>query len=169
MKAWRVALLLVLLLAGSLTFPVAAQDPCPSDSWRAVFFDNPTFSGRHRASACHALMDFNWGLGSPAAGIPEDGFSVRWVSRQALPTAGTYQLTLVVEDSARLFVDGAPLLVTVQQDQPGPQTVVGTLEVTEAGRPPLLGAGTGALQRQCRSSPVLGTTRRSSSARSRPR
>ena len=46
-----------------------------------------------------AAIDFNWGLGSPAPGLPADNFSARWQRRQDFDTA-TYRFYLRVDDGA---------------------------------------------------------------------
>jgi hypothetical protein len=56
-----------------------------------------------------AAVDFNWGYGSPAAGIPGDSFSVRW-TRTAYFEAGSYRFTARSDDGVRVFVDGRPVI-----------------------------------------------------------
>jgi len=50
-------------------------------------------------------INFNWGLGSPASGLPEDNFSIRW-TRNVYFEAGDYRFHVDGGDGARLRVDG---------------------------------------------------------------
>jgi hypothetical protein len=50
-------------------------------------------------------IDFVWGTGSPADGVPADGFSVRW-SRQQPFRDGTYRFEVGMDDGARFWIDG---------------------------------------------------------------
>src|SRR5690606_29643241 len=49
-------------------------------------------------------INFNWGTGSPASGIPADNFSVRW-TRTLNFNAGTYRFHVRMNDGARVYVD----------------------------------------------------------------
>jgi hypothetical protein len=49
-------------------------------------------------------VDFNWGVGVPAAGLPADGFGVRW-TRKLDFQEGLYRFYVQVDDGARLWVD----------------------------------------------------------------
>ena len=49
-------------------------------------------------------IDFDWGRDAPAAGLPADGFSVRWTRRISFDE-GTYHFTLRVDDGAILYID----------------------------------------------------------------
>jgi hypothetical protein len=61
-------------------------------------------------------IDFSWGYGSPAPGIPNDGFSVRWI-RTANFREGLYRFTTTTDDGVRLWVNGH-LLIDHWRDQP---------------------------------------------------
>jgi hypothetical protein len=54
-------------------------------------------------------LDFNWGAGAPAYGLPADSFSARW-TRTAQFEAATYRFHIVVDDGVRLWVDGQLLI-----------------------------------------------------------
>jgi hypothetical protein len=55
-------------------------------------------------------VDFDWGMGSPAAAIPADGFSVRWSGEVDVPRADTYDFITTTDDGVRLWVDGQLLV-----------------------------------------------------------
>jgi len=54
-------------------------------------------------------IDFNWGLGSPGWGIPDDGFSARWMRRLYFDE-GAYRFTVLADDGVRVWSDGRLLL-----------------------------------------------------------
>lgn len=61
-------------------------------------------------------VSFSWGNASPVAGVPSDGFSVRW-SGYVIPTqAGSYRFYVTGDDGVRLWV-GNTQLVNAWVDQ----------------------------------------------------
>ena len=97
----------VLMLSGPSE---AAAQSCTAPNWEGKFYNNVNFEGVPAATACSPVIDFNWGPGSPTAGINADNWSVRWTSVQSFPTPGSYQFNATVEDGVRLFVNGIPLI-----------------------------------------------------------
>ncbi|MGH2625804.1 MAG: PA14 domain-containing protein, partial [Anaerolineales bacterium] len=51
-----------------------------------------------------ARIDFNWGLGAPASGMPADNFAVRW-TRTIRLERGTYLFRAASDDGIRVWVD----------------------------------------------------------------
>jgi len=80
------------------------------------------FVGKERAGTPKLVrvdptVDFHWELGSPAPGLPDDGFSVRWTGTLTPPKSGLYALGLRSDDGSRLFLDGK-LVVNDWGDHP---------------------------------------------------
>ena len=50
-------------------------------------------------------ISFNWGMGSPAGGVEEDTFSVRWTGYVVPPSSGNYVFYCRSDDGCRLWVD----------------------------------------------------------------
>ena len=84
--------------------PVPTEPPLPAQ-WIATYYANPDLAGSAAVSRIDAELDFDWGGGSPGAGIPVDGFSARWIG-ETLLSAGTYAYTLTVDDGCHVWVDG---------------------------------------------------------------
>jgi hypothetical protein len=82
--------------------------------WRGAYFPNVDLSGAARLTRNDAEINFNWGRGAPASGLPADGFSVRWTRALAFDE-GLYRFHLLVDDGARLYVDDA-LVVNAWSD-----------------------------------------------------
>jgi hypothetical protein len=77
--------------------------------WKGRYWPNSSLSGNPVLVRNDVVLDFGWGAGAPAAGLPEDGFSVRW-TRNAAFEAATYRFHALVDDGVRLWVDGRLLI-----------------------------------------------------------
>lgn len=73
--------------------------------FKAEYYDNKTLSGKPVLVRTDASVNFDWGRKSPAEGLPEDGFSVRWEGTYTAPEAGTLRFRLSGDDGYRLFVN----------------------------------------------------------------
>jgi hypothetical protein len=94
--------------------PTATPGTAPTSTpqitaWRGDYYANPSLSGTPVRVRDDPWVDFDWGTGSPASGIPADGFSVRWT--RALPfEEGTYRFYALVDDGVRLRVGGQTVI-----------------------------------------------------------
>ncbi|MCL7454162.1 MAG: PA14 domain-containing protein, partial [Anaerolineae bacterium] len=95
--------------------------------WKGEYFDNRNLSGSPVLLRNDAGINFDWGTGSPGAGLPADGFSARWTRRLQFP-AGQYRFIVDVDDGARLWVDNA---LIIDQWHDGIGTYVGDVFLTE--------------------------------------
>jgi hypothetical protein len=86
------------------------RDDATSTAWLGQYFTNPWLIGYPAITRPEAAVDFNWGTGSPATGIPADNFSARWTRKLVLPTPRTLTFSLRTDDGARLWVDGQLVL-----------------------------------------------------------
>jgi hypothetical protein len=87
----------------------------PIQAWRGEYFNNVELAGPPVLVRDDAEINFDWYRGSPAPGVVgSDRFSVRW-SRQLEFTAGTYRFSVLVDDGARLWVNGHLLIDTWQE------------------------------------------------------
>jgi hypothetical protein len=73
-------------------------------NWRAEYFARRDLKGTGVVRN-DTVIDFNWGDGSPMDGVPKDSFSVRWTGK-SLFESGVYRFNVLVDDGARLYVDG---------------------------------------------------------------
>lgn len=78
-------------------------------NWRGEYYTNRNLSGSPYLVRNDDTVDFNYGTGSPAAGIPSDGFSVRW-TRSPYFDSGRYRFHVRVDDGARLYVDDSLII-----------------------------------------------------------
>ncbi len=91
--------------------PVVTATPTPRvfAGWRGEYYANATLSGQPVLVRDDAAVNFDWGLGSPAPGIPADNFSARWMRTVSL-TGGTYRFFARADDGVRVWVDGALII-----------------------------------------------------------
>jgi glucose/arabinose dehydrogenase len=78
--------------------------------YEAQYFANPDVSGDPVVTRQDDAVNFNWGTGSPADGVPANNFSARWTKALAVADDGNYTFTVTADDGARLFVDGVKVL-----------------------------------------------------------
>ena len=57
-----------------------------------------------------ANVDFDWGVGSPMAGIGNDNFTARWRGRVKPEFTETYTFKTISDDGVRLYVNGQLLI-----------------------------------------------------------
>ena len=77
--------------------------------WKGEYYSNATLSDKPFLVLNERAIDFNWGAGSPATGMPADNFSARW-TRTVNLEAGVYRLYAQADDGVRLWVDEVLLL-----------------------------------------------------------
>ncbi len=78
------------------------------------------FVGRDFAKLGFARIDrhvnFDWGTGTPAAGLGADDFSIRWSGQVEAPISGEYAFHVTADDGVRLWVNGE-LIIDRWHDQ----------------------------------------------------
>jgi hypothetical protein len=93
--------------------PTAAPGPAPAPGlpgpWQGEYYNSQDLSGSPVLVRSDAVLDFNWGLQAPAAGVNRDGFSVRWSGSFSFE-GGRYTFTTYSDDGVRLYVDGQRLI-----------------------------------------------------------
>ncbi len=74
-------------------------------NWDVKYWNNKTLSGDPVLQRTESSLDYNWGKGSPQAGVVNvDNFSARW-KRVVSFSAGTYRFTATTDDGMRVWVD----------------------------------------------------------------
>jgi hypothetical protein len=73
--------------------------------WQGFYFGDPDLLGNPLMVRDDPRVNFDWQLGSPGEGVPEDQFSVRWTRAMRLAD-GVYRFRVLVDDGMRLWVDG---------------------------------------------------------------
>jgi beta-glucosidase len=98
---------------------------------RAEFFTNKNLEGEPILRRVDEAVNFDWGMSTPAAGVPVDDFSVRWTGKLVPTISGTYRFGAIADDGVRIYLDGK--LIAEDWTEHAPTTVTG--EVTlEAGK-----------------------------------
>ena len=82
-------------------------DVVPGDGgYTGEYFDNRNLAGAPVVTRQDSEIDFEWGGGRPADGVPADNFSARWTKTVAVAEEGAYRFTVTTDDGFRLYVDG---------------------------------------------------------------
>jgi hypothetical protein len=74
--------------------------------WVGQYYNNTWLGGTPAVTRNEAAVNFDWGYGSPAAGVNTDYFSARW-QRTVYLEGGNYTFSATVDDGVRVFVNGA--------------------------------------------------------------
>jgi len=77
--------------------------------WRGDYYSNIQLSGEPVLTRNDVSLHFAWGTDGPANDLPADKFSVRW-NRTVAFDAGNYRFRVLVDDGARLYVDGVRVI-----------------------------------------------------------
>lgn len=89
--------------------PATTPPPPTSGPWTAQYWNNKTLTGNPAVTATVNEINFDFGAGSPAAGVNANEFSARWV-RTVDFQAGTYRFTATADDGMRVFVAGRAVI-----------------------------------------------------------
>ncbi|MBI5719930.1 MAG: AbfB domain-containing protein [Burkholderiales bacterium] len=83
----------------------SAPAPAATAGLLGTYYAGTSLAGTALLTRTEAV-DFNWGNGSAASGLPADNFSVRWSGTVTVPTTGSYRFRTVSDDGVRLWVNG---------------------------------------------------------------
>lgn len=107
MKTLRL-LALVAVLVGVMML-LAAPTQAQSSTWTGQFWNNRDLTGAPVVTRQERTIDFDWGHGSPQAGVNNDNFSARW-TRTVNFAPGTYRFIATMDDGMRFFLNGRLLI-----------------------------------------------------------
>ena len=77
--------------------------------WKAEYYSNPNLQGAPALVRNEGSINYNWGTGSPAYGLPADNFSARW-SRTSYFDGGDYLFRITSDDGHRVYLDNNLIL-----------------------------------------------------------
>lgn len=77
--------------------------------WQGNYWANSSLSGTPTLVRNDPAIDFDWGTGAPAPGLPVDDFSARW-ARDVTFQPGTYRFLAWADDAVRFYLDDVLLL-----------------------------------------------------------
>jgi LysM repeat protein len=72
--------------------------------WSGEYFGNVTLTSPAYVTRDDGSINFDWGWGSPASGMPADSFSVRWTGTFGF-SGDDYRFYAKVDDGVRVYVD----------------------------------------------------------------
>lgn len=86
--------------------PTPIATPPRLGRWQAEYYSNASLLGEPVLIREDPELEFNWILDSPAPGIPNDNFSVRWTGIFDFTEGGDYRFFATVDDGIKVYVDG---------------------------------------------------------------
>jgi len=101
-------------IGGGLLRPVEAQyfakvEGTDKTGIKGEYFDNMNLSGKPVITRIDSVVDFSFGTNSPAPGVPEDQFSIRWTGKIISPKT-IHHIGTSCDDGSRLYLDGKLLI-----------------------------------------------------------
>jgi sugar lactone lactonase YvrE len=95
------------------------------NAWRGEFFANDWLAGPvlHVENVPDLFLNRSW-TGQPAATIPADHFTSRWMRYVNFPTAGRYRFTIRADDGVRFWVDDRLVVESWQPQSPTREVTV---------------------------------------------
>ena len=76
---------------------------------KGEYYDNMNLSGKPVLTRIDSMVNFNFGTGSPAPGLPKDHFSIRWTGKIIPPDTVRY-IGISTDDGGRLYLNGTLLI-----------------------------------------------------------
>jgi LysM repeat protein len=95
--------------------PKPQPQPQPSPTaywpgpWSGEYFDNVALEGAAYTTRTDESINFNWGYGPAAGGMPTNSFSVRWTGTFHFDE-GSYRFYARVDDGVRVYLDGEHII-----------------------------------------------------------
>jgi hypothetical protein len=108
MKRRLVLLTIIMLLVGFGVGTSAAQNSY--SLWFGTFWANEEMTGNPVATTSTGVIDYDWGSGSPAAGVPSNHWSAQWTAYVEFEP-GTYRFHTENDDGVRVFL-GSKHIIT---------------------------------------------------------
>ncbi len=98
---------------------------------RGTYFNNTSFAGAPVLTRTDAKIDFTW-ASSPASGVNDDNFSVRWEGQIEAVADGSYTFTTTSDNGIRLWINGQLVVDDWQAHTAGEKT--GSITLTAGQR-----------------------------------
>ncbi len=104
--------------------------PAVYPDWKGEYWSNRTLTGKPTLTRNDPVLDFQWGSGPPAPGLPANNFSARW-TRIFNFEGGVYRFYVQAKDGVRFYLDGA-LVLDQWRDSSGEDVYAVDLELVGA-------------------------------------
>ncbi len=79
--------------------------PLPCGPWTANVYRGTDLSGPVLLQTTYSAVNFNWGWGPPAPGLPNQNWSASFNTNPNL-AAGTYRVQVTADDGVRVYING---------------------------------------------------------------
>jgi len=116
----------------TVTVTMPPADTNDGSGIQGQYFNNTTLAGTPVVTRTDSTIAFNWLDAAPAAGVPVDGFSVRWTGQIKPRYSENYTFSTISDDGVRVWVNGQQI-INAWNDH-GPQEDIGTSILLNAGQ-----------------------------------
>jgi outer membrane protein OmpA-like peptidoglycan-associated protein len=99
----------LLQIAATLVWLILAQVLPAQQGLLGEYFNGTNFD-RKVMSRVDSKIDFRWNRVSPAKGMNDSDYSVRWTGKLLTPQSGQYVFSALVDDGIRLWVGGKKII-----------------------------------------------------------
>ncbi|MGD2206820.1 MAG: PA14 domain-containing protein [Anaerolineae bacterium] len=97
-------------MTATLFLPIVSHpESVQPNMWQGEYYTNANLSGDPAYTTEETRVDYDWGNGRAADGMPPDHFSVRWTGDWDFE-AGEYTFFAYADDGVRLWLDGDLLI-----------------------------------------------------------
>ncbi|HET6446023.1 MAG TPA: PA14 domain-containing protein [candidate division Zixibacteria bacterium] len=121
----RILLVILVLIVLGITVGTAAAQNSYS-LWFYNYWDNPNLEGAPVSSGSTGEINYDWGSGSPAAGVPDDHWSGQWTSYVEF-SPGTYRIVTESDDGVSVFLGDKSVIYDWNKHPPTVNEVIVSL------------------------------------------
>ena len=87
-----------------------AVDVAPVGGFTGTYYNNETLTGAVALSRNDAVIDYDWGTGSPDPAVNVDNFSAHWDGTITAPANGDFTFYMSSDDGSRLILDSTVVI-----------------------------------------------------------
>lgn len=129
MKILRLSFLVVMSIMVILVGNLGSVSAQSGIVWNSKYYNNAYLNGTPALVQYNSEIAFNWGTGSPGAGVNADNFTARFTTSTYFDNT-TYRFSIVGDDGVRLIIDDTIVIINTF-DSPRPsQTLTADIQLS---------------------------------------
>lgn len=129
MKFSKALLIIIVSLMSVLIFHNDTIQAQSGVIWNSKFYNNAYLNGTPVVNRQDSEIAFNWGTGSPAAGVNADNFTARFTTSTYFDAA-TYRFNIVADDGVKLIIDDSTVIINTFDNPRPSQTLTADIQLS---------------------------------------